>query len=250
MNTASNPLRPLVLLHGWGLSAAVWRPLLDHLDPRRPVHAPDLPGHGGAAPAGDTLASWAEALLPALPGNSVLVGWSLGAQLALELAHRHPERIARLVLIGASPRFTASEDWPHGLPGATLDDFRAQFDSAPEATQRRFVALQSLGDRARKAVSAALSGSLTPADASHQAALATGLRLLADTDLRPLSSALAQPVRLLHGSEDKLMPLAAAEWLADQLPGGRLSVFDQAGHAPFLSRPGDCAGLIEGFADE
>lgn len=248
MNTASNPLRPLVLLHGWGLSAAVWRPLLDHLDPRRPVHAPDLPGHGGAAPAGDTLASWAEALLPALPGNSVLVGWSLGAQLALELAHRHPERIARLVLIGASPRFTASEDWPHGLPGATLDDFRAQFDSAPEATQRRFVALQSLGDRARKAVSAALSGSLTPA--SHQAALATGLRLLADTDLRPLSSALAQPVRLLHGSEDKLMPLAAAEWLADQLPGGRLSVFDQAGHAPFLSRPGDCAGLIEGFADE
>jgi pimeloyl-[acyl-carrier protein] methyl ester esterase len=250
MKTASTTPRPLVLLHGWGLSAAVWRPLLDQLDPRRPVHAPDLPGHGGAAPAGDTLASWAEALLPALPGNSVLVGWSLGAQLALELAHRYPERIDRLVLIGASPRFTAGEDWPHGLPGATLDDFRAQFDSAPEATQRRFVALQSLGDRARKAVSATLGGSLTPADPSRQAALATGLQLLADIDLRALTSAITQPVRLLHGSEDKLMPLAAAEWLADQLPGGRLSVFDQAGHAPFLSRPGDCAGLIEGFADE
>ena len=51
-------------------------------------------------------------------------------------------------------------------------------------------------------------------------------------------------------SDLKLMPLAAAEWLADQLPGGRLSVFGQSGHAPFLSRPADCAGLIEGFADE
>lgn len=250
MNIASPPLRPLVLLHGWGLSAAVWQPLLEHLDPRRSVCVPDLPGHGKAAPAGSTLASWADALLPTLPGHCVLVGWSLGAQLALELAHRHPERIARLMLIGASPRFTAGEDWPHGLPGATLDDFRAQFDSAPEATQRRFVALQSLGDRARKSVSAALSGSLTPADAAHQAALANGLQLLADTDLRALISGITQPVRLLHGSEDKLMPLAAAEWLADQLPGGRLSVFGQSGHAPFLSRPADCAGLIEGFADE
>lgn len=250
MSMISSPLRPLVLLHGWGLSAAVWKPLLARLQPQRPVHVPDLPGHGNAAPAGATLASWADALLPAVPDNSVLVGWSLGAQLALELAQRHPQKIARLVLIGASPRFTTCEDWPHGLPGATLDDFRAQFDNAPEATQRRFVALQSLGDRARKTVAGALTDSLTPAGSSHQAALADGLRLLADTDLRPLLSRVVQPVRLLHGSEDKLMPLAAAEWLADQLPGSRLSVFGQSGHAPFLSRPADCASLIEGFADE
>lgn len=250
MSTTTSPLRPLVLLHGWGLSAAVWKPLLGHLQPQRAVYLPDLPGHGNAAPAGETLARWADALLPALPEDGVLVGWSLGAQLALELAQRHPQKVARLVLIGASPRFTMCEDWPHGLPGATLDEFRAQFNSAPEATQRRFVALQSLGDRARKQVAGTLTDSLTPADSSHHAALANGLRLLAETDLRRQLSRIVQPARLLHGSEDKLMPVAAAEWLADQLPGGRLSVLGQSGHAPFLSRPADCAGLIEGFADE
>jgi pimeloyl-[acyl-carrier protein] methyl ester esterase len=56
-------------------------------------------------------------------------------------------------------------------------------------------------------------------------------------------------VRLLHGAGDALMPLAAAQWLADALPDGRLSIFDDCGHAPFLSRPRDCAVLIESFAD-
>jgi pimeloyl-[acyl-carrier protein] methyl ester esterase len=41
------------------------------------------------------------------------------------------------------------------------------------------------------------------------------------------------------------MPLAGAEWLAGQLPQGRLTVFDDCGHAPFLSRPAECAALIE-----
>ena len=65
--------RPIVLLHGWGLSAAVWTPLRARLDPATPIHAPDLPGHGNAAPAGTTLASWAEALLPAIPDGKPLL---------------------------------------------------------------------------------------------------------------------------------------------------------------------------------
>ena len=57
-------------------------------------------------------------------------------------------------------------------------------------------------------------------------------------------------MRLLHGSEDKLMPVAAAEWLADTLPLGRMSVLEHTGHAPFVSRPTECATLIESFARE
>ncbi len=242
--------QPLVLLHGWGLSSGVWAPLLAELGPTVNAIAVDLPGHGGAAPAGDTLASWADALAPRLPDGAVLVGWSLGAQLALHLAVHAAAKIDRLVLIGASPRFVQADDWPAALPTATLDEFRHHFDLDPAATQRRFVALQSLGDAARRDVSATLGAALTPADAAHHVALATGLRLLAENDLRTLASRVPQPVRLLHGSEDKLMPVAAAEWLADALPQGRLSVFRQTGHAPFVSRPADCATLIESFAQE
>jgi len=240
----------LVLLHGWGLSSAVWRSLRAQFDPQWAIHAPDLPGHGMAAPAGDTLADWAEALLPAIPDGSVLVGWSLGAQIALQLADRAPHKVARLVLIGASPRFVQADDWPAALPAATLADFRRDFELDPAATQRRFVALQSLGDSARREVAARLGEALTASDAAHRPALASGLALLAGTDQRELVRRITQPVRLLHGGDDRLMPVAAAEWLADALPDSRLTVFGQRGHAPFLSRPDDCATLIESFAGD
>ncbi|WP_374259604.1 alpha/beta fold hydrolase [Zoogloea sp.] len=238
---------PLVLLHGWGLSSAVWAPLRARLDPALPVVPLDLPGHGSAAPAGDSLADWADALRPHIPDGATVVGWSLGAQLALHLAARAPDAIARLVLIGASPRFVQADDWPCAMPADTLGEFRRQFDLDPAAVQKRFVALQALGDSARRDVVAALGTALTPADAAHQPALACGLRLLADTDQRALVAGIRQPTRVLHGSADTLMPVAAAEWLADTLPDGRLTVFQHSGHAPFLSRPADCATLLESF---
>lgn len=238
---------PLVLLHGWGLSSAVWAPLTTQLSSDLTIHTPDLPGHGAAPAAGETLTDWADALIPALPDGATVVGWSLGAQLALHLAAHAPHKVARLLLIAASPRFVQADNWPTAMPADTLTEFRQSFDLDPAATQRRFVALQALGDAARREVSATLTATLTPADANRQPALATGLRLLAETDQRPLVSRITQPVRLLHGSEDKLMPVAAAEWLADHLPNGRLSVFQHSGHAPFVSRPADCATLIESF---
>lgn len=240
--------RDLVLLHGWGLSSSVWKPLTALLAGNFTLHAPDLPGHGRATPAGPSLDEWANALLPQIPDGAILVGWSLGAQLALHLAQQAPERVARLVLIGSSPCFVQADNWPAALPASTLDAFRQDFDTAPDTTQRRFVALQSLGDSARKAVAATLTDSLTPADDARRTALADGLRLLAETDLRAIVPRIHQPVCLLHGGEDKLMPVAAAEWLADALPNARLTVFGQCGHAPFLSRPEECAMLIEGFA--
>lgn len=238
---------PIVLLHGWGLSAAVWTPLRAHFSPAQAIHAPDLPGHGSAAAAGETLESWADALVATLPDKAILVGWSLGGMLALHIARHYPQKVARLVLIDTTPRFVQADDWLPALPSETLADFRSNFDAAPAATQRRFVALQSLGDAARKNVSASLTAALTAAH-DKQPALATGLRLLAETDLRDLIPAITQPVRLLHGGEDKLMPVAAAKWLADTLPNARLSVFGDAGHAPFVSRAQECAALIESFA--
>lgn len=242
--------RPIVLLHGWGLSSRVWAPLQHAFAGGLHVHAPDLPGHGNAAPAEAGLDAWRRALLPELPEACVLVGWSLGALLALDLAHRHPERVARLVLIGASPCFVQTDTWQPAMPAATLADFRHQFDTAPDATLGRFIALQGVGDARRREVVRCLDAALTPADTAHKTALAEGLGLLADLDLCTIVPTLSQPVRLLHGAGDSLMPVAAAEWLADTLPDGRLSVFMDAGHAPFLSRPVECASLIEGFAHD
>lgn len=241
--------RPLVLLHGWGVGAQVWSTLAGALSGLT-VHTPALPGHDdNPAPAAPTLPAWTDALAERLPDGATVCGWSLGALLALDLAARHPHKVARLVLIGATPRFVATAGWPDGLDTTTVENFRSAFADDPEAVLRRFVALQTLGDSARRRVGDALDGArVRPAAASPaHAALAAALALLATADLRDTLPAGACPLLLIHGEGDALMPAAAARWLAAHWPGARLEVLSGCGHAPFLSRPMECAALLRAF---
>ncbi|MCK0512762.1 alpha/beta fold hydrolase [Aromatoleum buckelii] len=242
--------RVLVLLHGWGLGPQVWAPLMPHLPAGLCVRTPALPGHGGTLACSPTLEAWGDALLPELPDGAVVCGWSLGGLIALDLAQRYPRKVARLVLIDTSPCFVTRPEniaapWPHGLAALTVTGFIDDFAHDPAATLRRFVALQALGDARRRTVSNALNAALVNLEQCDRNMLASGLELLADTDRRAALDDVRQPVQLIHGAGDALMPLTAAEWLATRLPDARLARFDDCGHAPFLSRPEDCAALIE-----
>ena len=114
----------LVVLHGWGVNRCVWedlrRPLAEHFR----VHALDLPGFGGM-PALDTysLPRLAEHVLERAPAGACWLGWSLGAQIALQAALQAPQRIDRLVLVSATPRFMQAPDWPHGVEAVTMQRF-------------------------------------------------------------------------------------------------------------------------------
>lgn len=235
---------PLVLLHGWGMSPRIWNGLRICLSPRI-VATPTLPGHDGTASPGNTLQAWSDAVLADLPPRCVLVGWSLGAMIALALAARHPGRIEQLVLFGATPKFVASSDWPHGLDTETVRGFSTGFAQDAGATLRRFLALQALGEAQRRGVMHSLNRAVAAPGEFNAATLADGLRVLADTDLRAIAPQVSAPTLLIHGHDDAVMPLAAAEWLAAALPATRLEVLDGAGHAPMVSQPELCAGFIK-----
>lgn len=243
---------PLVLLHGWGLTPAVWQPLRARLDPAWPCTVPALPGHADDAPRPDapTLAAWTDALAARLPAQALVCGWSLGALVALDLARRHPAKVARLALIGASPCFVQRADWACALSAGVVSGFCRDFAAEPDKTQRRFVALQSLGDAARRDVTRHLTAALLDATPERAPGLADGLDILAQTDLRASLDHIICPVRLLHGAHDALMPAAAARAMAERLPDARYSEFADAGHAPFVSRAAECASLLQGFADD
>jgi pimeloyl-ACP methyl ester carboxylesterase len=97
---------PVVLVHGYAVSSRYLVPIAKRLAAERTVYLPDLPGHGRSEDPGWTLSvpelasglyEWMDAIGL---GRVILLGNSMGCQIAVELAVRHPERIDRLILIG------------------------------------------------------------------------------------------------------------------------------------------------------
>lgn len=93
----------IVLLHGVGLRSEAWNRQIDALAVRYHVTALDMPGHGDSAVrAGVTSVSdYTDAVLAALEGPALVVGHSMGAMIALDLAVRAPDRVKGVVALNA-----------------------------------------------------------------------------------------------------------------------------------------------------
>lgn len=238
----------LALLHGWGMNARVFDTLAAQLADDFELRALSLPGHGGrAALPHNTLQSWADDLAGQLPQHSMLLGWSLGGQVAMRAALDHPQLISRLVLLSSTPAFVAKADWPAGMASDDLEAFGSALIADPAATLLRFLSLQTRGMPEQKAVLHALRQaflSVPPADAG---ALASGLAMLRHTDLRASVPRLLQPTLVVHGALDTLTPPAAGEWLAATLPNARHVALPRAAHAPQLSHSRELATAIRDF---
>jgi pimeloyl-[acyl-carrier protein] methyl ester esterase len=237
-------MKELVFVHGWGFGSRVWEPVAERLADSFEVHCVDLPGYGAAAVAAETIV-----VCPLFSAVATVCAWSLGAFEALEWAARWPDRVARLVLVGATPRFLQAPGWSCAQPPELLAGFAAGIAGDPAGTLRRFAALINQGDAQARTATRALTSLLDDGIAAA-AVLSAGLDRLADTDLRALVPTVAQPTLVVHGEHDPLMPLAAARWLAGHLPQGRLEVFAGAAHAPFLSQPERFADLLAAFIHE
>lgn len=243
-----SPTPTIVLLHGWAMHAAAWGGLPARLAGDFPISTPDLPGHGdndSAAPS--SLDALADDLAPQVPPGALVVGWSLGAQLALRLVLGSQVSVSALVLIGATPRFVGAEDWSHGMPPARFETFYDQVATNPATTIDRFVALAGLGSRKPKAMAQLLGELLGQRPAARQPALTAGLEILRDTDLRAELASVAVPTWVIHGEGDAIVPVAAGRWLAETIPGAQFIPL-AAGHAPFLDHTDAITRLIRNTA--
>lgn len=246
---------PLVMLHGWALNLRVFDDIVARLlhppiEPRCELLRLDLPGHGRAPePAalygGDPEGAWdmgavAEHLLAQLPPRCALLGWSLGAKLALEIAARAPDRIEQLLLLCATPRFAQSDDWPHGTPAAVLGAFAGHLARDYRRTVREFLELQVRGSANAAATLAALQAQgECPPDTLRRAA-----RMLHAVDQRPRLALVQAPALVIAGEYDRLVHPEASRALAALLPQGEFVQVARAGHAPFLSHAEEVVGLV------
>lgn len=241
----------LVLLHGWGAHAGVWTDVIARLDLGQAVIAPDFPGGGSVASAAAcTMDGVVDELAAIAPERCVLAGWSLGGQLALLWASRHPQQVARVVLVASTPRFVSAPDWAHGMAADTLAGFAAELAADPAATLRRFLLLETRGDAQARAVARRLEVMLDARPPADNDVLARTLDWLRDTDLRAILPDIRQPVLVLHGNCDRITPPSAGEYLAAHLPQARLVMLHGAAHAPFISDPDTVCKLMTDFCNE
>jgi len=238
----------LALIHGWGMHGGVWDGVRDSLARHFRLHVVDLPGYG-ASPAVEPydLESLARAVAAALPEKVHVCGWSLGGQVALEMARLFPQQVERLVLTATTPRFTAAEAWPWAVEREVLRAFSADLESDYAGTLKRFLSLQARGDGAAKAVLKRLRDSLFARGRPGTDVLRAGLKILLESDLRDRVARVKAPVLLLHGERDMLTPVGAARWLAERMQAARLHVIPGAAHAPFLSHPDEFSEIAIAF---
>lgn len=240
---------PLVLLHGWGSHGGVWDELAARLGADFSVLAPDLHGVAPEMPH-CTIEQWIDRLSDAAPDRCAVAGWSLGGQLALSWARHRPRQVTRLVLLATTPRFVNAPDWPHGMAAADFEAFAGSLQVDPAATLRRFRLLQAQADAHSRMVVRRLEAALAPRSMPAPEVLERMLAWLRTTDLRKALPEIAQPALVLHGAQDRLVPPAAAEFLAARLPLARLELLDGVAHAPFVSAPDLVCAKIAGFCRE
>jgi 2-succinyl-6-hydroxy-2,4-cyclohexadiene-1-carboxylate synthase len=237
--------RPLLLLHGFTGRGRSWSALAAAARRRgRRTIVVDLPGHGRSGTADDparmTVERTADDLATILrqtgtrPAN--VVGYSLGARVALRLAVAHPEVVARLVLESPSA----------GIADKTARDERRRADVDLAATIERD-GIEAFVDRWERGPVFASHAALDRRTAARQRAirlasdphgLAQSLRAAGQGVMLPLHDHLAAiegPSLVIAGALDPAR--SRAEQVAVGIPGARLAIVEGAGHTPHLERP-------------
>lgn len=232
---------PLVLLHGWGINAAIWNALIPKLETEFELHIIELPGYSASPIAQPemSLAEITDNVLQQAPDQAIWVGWSLGGTIAINAALTHPERIRKLQLICTTPRFLACADWEHGVQKDAFEKLAMGFHGNYAKALQAFLRLQLFQtDRAQQRIFRQIAKELTAQLIAHHtpsvATLQNGLAILANTDLRDQIPKLTIDTQIIAGKNDTLVPLGASHFLNENLTSPHSLIEFDTGHLPFL----------------
>lgn len=219
-----------LLLHGFSRDGSMWAPLMDGA-------APNLPGHRGAAAPSGTFEEVVDALAGEMTSPTGIVGYSMGARLALSLAVRHSHLVRWLILDGASLGLEAEEDraarrqhdaqWAQMLRARGIDAFAQAWEAQPIFGGRAHV------ENRRE----------------HQpAALADAMECFSKGRMPFLGEAAREvkcPVLLLNGESDE-KGLQEAEQVRERIPHAQQCIL-KGHHAAHLESPQQWREAVAAF---
>ena len=235
------PVKPdsvtCVFVHGWAMNSAVWDECIKLLPDWIDVILVDLPGHGSMAEVtASTLDDYVQALIPLVHRPVLWVGWSLGGLAVLRLAELYPQRIAAALLVATNPCFVSKDNWGCAVDNMVFKQFANDLEKDQQKTIRRFLALQVKGVDDVMMVVRKLQQSIQSRGQASTQALASGLDILLETDLRYNLKDIQPPLHWLLGAKDSLVPGGLAQVLQDDLAQQDVVLHPEASHAPFVSQ--------------
>lgn len=245
---------PLVFVHGWAMSGRVWFFQAEEFASSHRVITLDLRGHGKSEPSPVPLsmpllgADLRELMDSLALKKAIVVGWSMGAQVVLEAFPSMRERVAGVVLVSGTPRFTSADDYPHALPpvearGMGIRLKRDFAGTMGDFFRGMFVEGELDHDRYQRIVREVVINAGHPAPTT----VLDALRLLQEADQRRCLAGIDLPVLLVHGDRDTICLPSASRFMAGKIPRARLEVMEGAGHAPFMSRSEEFNRILRDF---
>ena len=240
---------PVIMLHGSGpgvSATANWQHNIGALSQRFRVLAPDIVGFGATKRPDDivySLRTWTDHVWAFLDAHDIektaIVGNSLGGRIALQMATDRPDRITKMVLMGApGVGMTLTE----GLAAlrayqpshdAMRDLLRNYFAVDPAMITDDLVAIRyeaSIADGAYEAYRAMF---FDPRHAGSELGIT-------EDEVRAITT----PALLVHGREDKVVPMQVSVTMLGLLPNADLHVFSACGHWTQIERADEFSALI------
>jgi len=212
----------------------------------------DLPGFGRSPIPNDdySMELLAEQVLSIAPEKAHYLGWSLGGLLASYLAVHHSHRVDKLVTVASNPHFLVRDDWPYAMSEKVMENFVTLLEEDYESTLIRFLAIQTMGSETQKQDIQRLKETVFLHGQPAKKALRGGLTILRDIDLREALANIKHPTLRIYGRLDGLVPVKAADKVAELLPNSEQVVFRKASHAPFLSHAEEFNDVVIRFLTE
>lgn len=236
---------PVILLHGFPLSRAIWTNVMVQMGNEVRVIAPDLRGHG-ASPAPDVdysvdlMADDVLALADKLGIDKFhLVGHSMGGYVAFSILRKAPERVDHLALV---------------CTRSTPDSEAAKQGRRKQADMVQVDGMRALADLLVPKLVSPKAGELAQEEARRivEGMPVTGAVHTLDAmanrpDSTPLLPTIKQPTLVVAGQDDQVMPPQETDLLAREIPNARKEVLSASGHLPMMEEGPKLAGALLAF---
>lgn len=248
-----NGTQPMLFAHGFGCDQNMWRyvapafeddyriVLFDYVGSGRSdktAYDPERYGH---------LEGYAQDVLDVIHAldlrDVIFVGHSVSSMIGVLAANREPDRFARLVLIGPSPRYINDAPYVGGFERADIDGLFEMMDKN-FIGWANFLAPAIMKNPDRPELSEELTESFCSTDPIMARRFAEATFY---ADNRADLASVTVPSLILQCSDDMVAPLPVGEYLSRELPGSTMRLMKANGHCPHMSHPEETIALMKEY---